>query len=580
MKKIFLVVLVLCLFLITVPVSALTQSEVNALILQIQQQIAQLQAQLQTLISQQAGGETWCHTFDTNLGYVNSGTVEVAHLHTALTKQGISFSPDAGNIYAEATALAVKKFQEKYASEILTPFKLAKGTGYTGKTTRAKLNALYACQTAQTQNQTQTTCTPSWYCGNWTTCDNGQITRTCADLNKCGTSAGMPSQTQSCSSTATKCTTNQNCQDKYKNCYYSCSNSQCVPLNTFIALNPYPDCSNVIAPESGICTPSWQCEWSACENNLQSKICYDLNNCGTTAGKPIGLRGCSSQTSCTPDWSCGSWGQCYDNQRIRTCTDTNRCGITSGKPETTQDCSNCVPEWQCDSWSTCADNQQIRMCTNLNGCGDGSDKPIERRYCTNGCQSVSIPGIENIKCVYGLAPYNTDSHIEMNYNDLQSTLASLKNLYSSDWDCSCVWFGTTVGGPATKDPYCNIVTASCDFTKIPNELEYRTFTDYCYNQSAVDVSEVGSRMAKGEALEQAYQNTIENQKKILLAISEQECVSAMVDEYYIGGQANSPYWMCAGEKYRKNPNNSNQWQKWVNGAWTTDFDWNNDYTCQ
>ncbi len=48
-------------------------------------------------------------------------------------------------IFGEKTAAAVVEFQEKYASEVLTPFGLAKGTGYVGKYTREKLNQLYGC---------------------------------------------------------------------------------------------------------------------------------------------------------------------------------------------------------------------------------------------------------------------------------------------------------------------------------------------------------------------------------------------------------------------------------------------------
>ena len=66
-----------------------------------------------TLVNAQ-GTPTWCHTFNTNLGYAQSGTAEVGYLHTALQKQGISFAPDTGNTYSTGTAGAVQKFQKKY----------------------------------------------------------------------------------------------------------------------------------------------------------------------------------------------------------------------------------------------------------------------------------------------------------------------------------------------------------------------------------------------------------------------------------------------------------------------------------
>jgi len=99
--------------------------------------ISDLQAQLQTILTQQ-GGQTWCHTFNTNLGFANSGSSEVSYLHTALQKENISYGSDDSNEFAEDTGAAVVQFQAKYG---------IRQTGYVGPLTRGKLNSLYGCGT-------------------------------------------------------------------------------------------------------------------------------------------------------------------------------------------------------------------------------------------------------------------------------------------------------------------------------------------------------------------------------------------------------------------------------------------------
>ena len=275
----------------------------------------------------------WCHTFDTNLGYSNSGTTEVGYLHTALDKEGISYGSDGPNQYTKATMAAVMKFQAKYGI-----FQ----NGYVGLSTRAKLNALYGCKI--------TTCTPNWQCTLWSTCINGQQTKTCADLNGCGVTTGKPATTQTCT----------------------------------------------------VCAPDWQCTaWSTCVNGQQTKTCADLNGCGVTTGKPVTTQTCNTQPSIIitspnggeqwtqgstqPNWQCTEWSACTnvltdsiqrqlltvqisllqnqlaqttDQQRLslqaqilqlqlqliqqqqaRTCIDANNFGVTTGKPAEIQSCS-------------------------------------------------------------------------------------------------------------------------------------------------------------------------------------------------------------------------------------------------
>jgi len=89
----------------------------------------------------------WCHTFNTDLSYTDSGE-EVSALQTALQKEGFYISAyDKTNKYFGAfTSAAVVGFQQKYQNEILTPLNLKYGTGIVGEKTRTKLNQLYQCQ--------------------------------------------------------------------------------------------------------------------------------------------------------------------------------------------------------------------------------------------------------------------------------------------------------------------------------------------------------------------------------------------------------------------------------------------------
>jgi len=123
--------------------------------------------------------------------------------------------------------------------------------------------------------------------------------------------------------------------------------------------------------------------------------------------------------------------------------------------------------------------------------------------------------------------------------------------------------------------------SGCNPNNVPNRVDTTSFrfTDYCGTPMTADLVQWSSRVSKGESYEQALANTKADDKIASIIIYEKTCVQSK--KYYIGGEAQSPNWMCPGEKYRLNPNSAaTQWQKWVNGAWTSNFGWNATMTCQ
>lgn len=118
------------------------QAYYQAQITQLLAKIAQLEAELARVL---AGQPAWCHTFNANLRYGDSGS-EIEALQTALEKQGLYQKGTNPASFEDYLASSVVAFQEKYISEILTPYRLTRGTGFVGPSTRAKLNQLYGCK--------------------------------------------------------------------------------------------------------------------------------------------------------------------------------------------------------------------------------------------------------------------------------------------------------------------------------------------------------------------------------------------------------------------------------------------------
>jgi len=121
--------------------------KLSAQIDSLKKQIAAISAQKQTSLptptpTPNPNQNGVCLQISTDLYFGMANNNQVKCLQTFLKNQGLGIYPEGfvtGN-FGSSTKQAVIRFQEKYASDILAPVGLQKGSGYVGGRTRAKIN--------------------------------------------------------------------------------------------------------------------------------------------------------------------------------------------------------------------------------------------------------------------------------------------------------------------------------------------------------------------------------------------------------------------------------------------------------
>lgn len=117
--------------------------ELLAQIESLKKQIAEVQAKINAILASR-GQKISCTKFERDLYFGMMNSSEVSCLQQFLKSQGSEIYLEGlttGN-FLSLTQVAVIRFQEKYANEILNPLGLEKGTGYVGEKSRTKINQL------------------------------------------------------------------------------------------------------------------------------------------------------------------------------------------------------------------------------------------------------------------------------------------------------------------------------------------------------------------------------------------------------------------------------------------------------
>lgn len=123
------------------PVAEITITELKAKIQELLTQITLLQTELAKLRVTQDIPSSYQFTKTLWYGQKNQ---DVRYLQVFLKSHGAEIYPEGlvTSYFGALTKKAVIRFQEKYTEDILSPWRLTKGTGIVGETTRAKMNEL------------------------------------------------------------------------------------------------------------------------------------------------------------------------------------------------------------------------------------------------------------------------------------------------------------------------------------------------------------------------------------------------------------------------------------------------------
>ena len=191
------------------------------------------------------------------------------------------------------------------------------------------------------------------------------------------------------------------------------------------------------------CQEDWQCaDWEPLicpRSEVQTRICLDLNECGSEDYKPNITRNCTF--NCIENWTLNN--ECRnDDIELIYYTDEEYCGTTNELPVdngSVSSCDYCAPNWVCAGYDICnisikkkkcSEVADTNYCYELTQLDSDNNQPDLDEYCT---EFVSDTSLNNIGIGEGTLNYrfyynkNGSLNINLNSSELFVNVGIINN---------------------------------------------------------------------------------------------------------------------------------------------------------
>ncbi len=278
-------------------------------------------------------------------------------------------------------------------------------------------------------------CDGNWTCGDWTTCADGNQSRSCTlDVNSNSTNCVSPVteiQTcplQTCNNNITLCLNSTSCvaanyswDNNTNTCnlaaplpvcdtthlIYCLDATNCTIVGGYFFNNT---CISVILSSISITSPATKLSYNVGESlNILGLVVTGTYSNNSTVIEPIStsdITGFNSALPATNQILTITFGTRTTNYSVNivapvttnttttttttnlanstdaTSTPTHQTNIPPVTAKATQSVVSCTPNWQCGDWQECVDGNQARACTDINNCGTQDGIPATSQACT------------------------------------------------------------------------------------------------------------------------------------------------------------------------------------------------------